>query len=135
MRNHHHLIVDVAAGLLPATMQDLNFAYARAFNAKYGLRGHVQYDRYGARRIGDEDDLVGRYAYVVNNPVEAGLCLAAEDWPWSSHATTIGVAAAHSFVDPTRVLDSFRWSPDTPREALRRFVNLRRKSRGLATMT
>lgn len=136
MGNHHHLIVEVEAAVLPAAMQDLNFAYARAFNAKYGLRGHVQYDRYGARRIVDEDDLVGRYAYVVNNPVEAGLCSTAEDWPWSSHAGTIGIAAAHSFVDPTRVLNAFRWSPDgDPREGLRRFVNLRRKSHGLAAMS
>lgn len=135
MGNHHHLIVEVEDGVLPIAMRDLNFAYACAFNSKYGLRGHVQYDRYGARRIFDEDDLVGRYAYVMNNPVEAGLCANAEDWPWSSHAATIGTAPAHSFVDPTRVLSAFRWSSHDPREALRRFVDLRRKSRGLAAIT
>jgi REP element-mobilizing transposase RayT len=134
MDNHHHLIVEVEDGVLPLAMQDLNHAYACAFNAKYGLRGHVQYDRYGARRVSDEDDLVGRYAYVVNNPVEAGLCESAEDWPWSSHAATIGAGPEHSFVDPTRVLSVFRWSSGDPREALGRFVDLRRKSHNLATM-
>jgi putative transposase len=134
MGNHHHLIAEVADAVLPAAMHDLNYAYARAYNAKYGLRGHVQYDRYGAHRILDEDDLVGRYAYVANNPVEAGLCANAEDWPWSSHAATIGAGPTHSFVDPTRVLNAFRWSAPNPREALRRFVNMRRKARGLAAM-
>ena len=135
MGNHHHLIVEVDNAVLPSAMQELNFAYARAFNVKYRLRGHVQYDRYGARRIFDEDDLVGRYAYVVNNPVKAGLCAKAEDWLWSSHAGTIGVGPAHSFVDPTRVLDAFQWNHGDPREALRRCVDLRREANGLVAST
>ncbi|MGH2486764.1 MAG: transposase [Ktedonobacterales bacterium] len=130
MGNHWHLIVEVDDGVLPLAMHDLGLAYALSFNARAGLRGHVQYDRYNARRIVDEDDLVGRYAYVVNNPADAGLCEKAEDWLWSSHAGTIGVGPAHSFVDPTRVLDLFEWSPVGPREALRRYVDLRRKSYG-----
>jgi REP element-mobilizing transposase RayT len=128
MGNHHHLIVDVEDGVLPAAMQTLNYGYARMFNGRYGLRGHLQYDRYGARRITDGDDLLGRYAYVVNNPVKAGLCKTAADWLWSSHAGTIGLRPPSSFVDPTRILAPFEWSPDGPREGLRRYVNLRRDS-------
>jgi len=128
MENHHHLIVAVEDAVLPAAMRDLNFAYSRGFNAKYGLRGHVQYNRYGARRIYDEDDLLGRYAYVMNNPVKAGLCEYAEDWPWSSHAGTIGLREAHSFVDPRAVLEAFRYAPEGSKEALRRYVDLRRES-------
>lgn len=131
MGNHHHLIVDVRDGVLSEAMRELNFTYARAFNTRYGLRGHVQYDRYGSRRIYDENDLAGGYAYVVNNPAEAGLSASAEDWLWSSHAGTIGIREPFSFVDPTRVLDVFRWSPLGPQEALRRYVDLRRKSHGL----
>jgi hypothetical protein len=127
--------VEVEDAVLPAAMQSLNFAYALAFNVKYGLRGHVQYDRYGARRILDEDDLLGRYAYVANNPVKAGLCASAEDWPSSSHAGTIGAGPAHSFVDPARVLTALRCHHGDPREALRRYVDLRRESNGLVTMT
>jgi hypothetical protein len=133
MGNHHHLLVEVEDGVLPKAMQELNFAYAIGFNAKYGLRGHVQFDRYGARRIADENDLAGRYAYIVNNPAEAGQCASAEDWLWSSHAGTIGLREPFSFVDPTRVLNVFRFSPLGPQEALRRYVDLRRKSHGLVT--
>ena len=27
--------------------------------------------------------------YIVNNPVEAGLCAAPEAWPWSSHGAIL----------------------------------------------
>lgn len=126
MENHHHSIVEVDAGLLPVAMRDLNHAYACAFNNRHGLRGHVQFDRYGARRIYDTDDLIGRYAYVMNNPVEAGRCERAEQWLWSSHAGVVGLGRAYSFVDASRVLDAFEWHAD-PRVALRTYVDLCRK--------
>lgn len=121
MRSHYHAIVSVEDGVLPRAMHELNLPYARAFNKRHGLRGHVQFDRYGARRICGRDDLLGRYAYVVNNPVEAGLCRSAEDWQWSSHAGTIGVREAHSFVDDSLVLACFDWPLD-PRAELRKWV-------------
>jgi putative transposase len=125
MGSHYHLIVDVGDNVLPAAMHALNLAYARAFNQRHALRGHVQFDRYGARRIADEDDLLTRYAYVANNPVRAGLCQNPADWPWSSFAGTIGLAPTHSFVDPSKVLACFDWPAVDPRAALRRHVELR----------
>ncbi|SRR5581483_5716189 len=122
MRSHYHLILDVEDGVLPPAMHGLNLGYARAFNARYSLRGHVQFDRYGSRRIQDEEDLLGRYAYVANNPVRAGLCESAEDWPWSSHAGTVGLAPAQPFVDAARVLRCFEWPADDPCAALREHV-------------
>jgi hypothetical protein len=104
---------------LPRAIHSLNLAYARAFNDRYTLRGHVQFNGYGARRIYDEDDLLGRYAYVANKPVRAGLCESAAQWPWSSYAGTVGLAPAQSFVDPARVLGCFAWSTIDPRAALR----------------
>jgi REP-associated tyrosine transposase len=122
MGSHYHLIVEVDDGALPPSMHSLNLAYARAFNNRYSLRGHVQFDRYGSRRIYDEEDLLGRYAYVANNPVRAGLCTSAEEWPWSSFAGTIGLAPAQPFVDPSRVLRCFDWPRVDPRAALRQRV-------------
>lgn len=121
MGSHYHLIVQVEDDVLPRLMHRINLAYARHHNRRYALRGHVQYWRYSSRRIEDDDDLVNTYAYVANNPVEAGLCAAPADWPWSSYAGTIGVAELASFVDPARVLASFGW-PSDPRAGLRRAV-------------
>ncbi len=122
MTSHYHLIVDVADGILPVAMQALNLPYARNYNRRYGLRGHVQHRRYGSRRLVDDDALLGAFAYVANNPVEAGLCATPAEWPWSSYGGTIGVAQLASFVDPARVLRCFSWPEVDPRAALRRRV-------------
>ncbi|MDE3190972.1 MAG: transposase [Acidobacteriota bacterium] len=121
MRSHYHLIVQVEDDVLPIVMHALNLPYARAFNKRHSLRGHVQFDRYGARRIRDRDDLLDRYAYVANNPVEAGLRERAEDWQWSSFAGTVGLRAPHSFIDDALVLACFEWPLDA-RAELRRWV-------------
>jgi putative transposase len=121
MTTHYHLIVEVDDGVLPGAMQKLNHGYACEFNRRYALRGHVQFRRYGSRRVGDETDFVNTYAYVMNNPVEAGLCAKASQWPWSSFAGTIGLRRPDSFVGDQRILRCFLLSPD-PRAALRRAV-------------
>jgi putative transposase len=122
MTSHYHLIVDVQDGALPGGMQRLNLGYSRTHNRRYGLRGHVQHDRYGARRTVDDADLLGVFKYVMMNPVEAGLCERPQDWPWSSYAATVGLAKPHTFVDPAPVLACFRWPDEDPVAALRAYV-------------
>jgi len=119
MTSHYHLIVDVEENVLPAAMHALNHPYARFHNRRYTLRGHVQFRRYGSRRIEGEEDLLNRYAYVANNPVEAGLCKSPADWPWSSYAGTIGLCELPTFVEPALVLGCFDWPAVDPRAALR----------------
>jgi REP-associated tyrosine transposase len=121
MRTHYHLVVGVAAGVLPVGMQSLNHAYACHFNRRHGLRGHAQSRRYGAHRIDSPENLVQAYAYVMNNPVDAGLCSRASIWPWSSLQGTLGLAPRNSFVDDGPILGCFR-SELEPRVALRRAV-------------
>jgi putative transposase len=53
------------------------------FNERYGLFGHLFADRFSARTIESEEYLYDACAYVVLNPVRAGLCDRAEDWAWS----------------------------------------------------
>ena len=122
MGSHYHLVVEVADGVLPLAMQRLNLAYSIHHNRRYGLRGHVQYRRYGSRRIEDEDDLLSTFVYVANNPVEAGLCATPAEWPWSSYAGTVGLAELASFVDPALALSCFGWPKVDPRAALRAWV-------------
>jgi putative transposase len=122
MTSHYHLIVDVGDGALPKAMHSLNLPYVRNFNRRYGLRGHLQFAPYGARRIVGDADLAYRFKYVVNNPVEAGLCEKAGDWPWSSYAGTVGLAPLATFVDPSRILRYFAWPENDPAAALRRYV-------------
>ena len=83
MSTHYHLVVDAACAALSKAMHWLNWCYARYFNEKYGRFGHVFAERFSTRVIGGEDRVFETCAYVLLNPVKAGLCDRAEDWPWS----------------------------------------------------
>jgi REP element-mobilizing transposase RayT len=122
MRTHYHLMLDVPDKALPVGMQSLNFRYAIDFNQRYGMRGHVQFARYGAVRIRSDSQLLTAYKYIVRNPVEAGLCSNCEDWPWSSYASSVGLTEPHSFVDPTRVLQPLDSDRESAAAQLRAFV-------------
>lgn len=83
MGNHYHLVLDASRAALSAGMHRLNGIYARGFNDRYHRSGHLFGDRFACRIVEDEAYLHELCTYVVNNPVRAGLCSRAEDWPWS----------------------------------------------------
>ena len=121
MRTHYHLIVEVADGLLPNAMKSLNHGYAWDFNRRHGLRGHAQSGRYGSRRLADSHEVVAAYAYVMSNPVQAGLCPRASLWAWSSLQGTLGIGERSTFVDDGPIIGCFHRELD-PLVALRRSV-------------
>jgi putative transposase len=84
MTNHYHLVLEAARADLSRGMHRLNARYAETFNAKYGRSGHLFGDRFGARVVADDDHLAAACAYVVQNPVRAGICRRASEWPWSA---------------------------------------------------
>jgi putative transposase len=84
MNNHYHVVVETERPFLSLGMQRLNGRYAEDFNAKFKRTGHLWGDRFWVRLVEDEDYLVKVCEYVVNNPVRAGLCARAADWPWSA---------------------------------------------------
>jgi putative transposase len=83
MSTHYHTVVEGTCEALSPAMHWLNWAYARYYNEKYGLYGHVFAERFQTRVIEDEDGVRGACDYVLLNPVKAGLCECVEDWPWS----------------------------------------------------
>lgn len=105
MTTHYHLLLGTGAGGPPRTMQRLNQAYAIAYNARYGRRGHAFSERYLATLILDDEHLLTAFRYIVRNPVEAGLCERPEEWEWSSYRSTVGLAEPPSFVDATIVVE------------------------------
>ena len=88
MPNHHHLIVTTFQDLLSQGLRYLNGRYAEAFNERHARSGHLFGGRYAAFVVDDEQHLRNATDYVLQNPVRAGLCSRAADWPWSgaSHA-------------------------------------------------
>jgi len=85
-------------------MEYLNREYSKHFNRRHSRNGHFVRKRYGSRRVEGARDLLGTYAYVVLNPVAEAMCRRAEDWRWSSYATTIGLSDAFPFADARLVL-------------------------------
>jgi putative transposase len=83
MPNHHHLILETHRDLVSVGLRQLNGRYAQAFNERHGRSGHLFGDRFAAFVIGDDEHLRAATDYVLQNPVRAGLCKRAEDWPWS----------------------------------------------------
>jgi putative transposase len=86
MGNHYHLVVRARRVDLSNGMRRLNGVYAQGFNRRYDRRGHLFGDRFASWVIGSEEHLSAAIAYVLFNPVRAGLCARAADWPWSGAA-------------------------------------------------
>jgi REP element-mobilizing transposase RayT len=123
MTTHVHLILHVDDWSLGSGMKQLNQGYSKDFNARHDRTGQFIRRRYASRRLVDGSDLLATYAYVVLNPVTANLCPAAEDWRWSSYATTLGISADFSFVDASLAVAEAGGSTDR----LRRLVEGRRR--------
>jgi putative transposase len=89
MPNHVHLIVvpESEDGLRRA-IGEAHRRYTRRVNFREGWRGHLWQGRFASFAM-DETYLLTCARYVERNPVRAGLCRRAADYPWSS-------AAAHA---------------------------------------
>ncbi len=83
LSTHYHLVVEATRAGLSAGLHQLNGCYSRRFNRRHGRFGHVFAERFQTRLIESEDYLYDACAYVLQNPVAAGLCDAPEEWPWS----------------------------------------------------
>ena len=83
MTTHYHLVLESTRAALSRGLHALNGGYATAFSRRHGRYGHLFAERYSARVIENESYLYDACAYVVLNPVKAGLCLRADEWPWS----------------------------------------------------
>jgi putative transposase len=123
MGTHYHLIVDVEAGVLAKGAHYLNFLYARHFNERHGMKGHVHGRRYGARRVETELGLRHLTKYLAHNPPKAGLSEKPEDWQYSTYGGTIGVREQYPFVDDRIILECFGGQTAYARAALQHYVD------------
>lgn len=90
MTTHYHLLVLPPARAeqrISWAIQKVNSVYARDFNRRYRRRGHLFGSRFGDTLI--ESDVHGHrtVAYILDNPVRAGIVKRYEEWPWSGLET------------------------------------------------
>ena len=109
MTTHYHLLVVAPEDerLVSTAMHRINSTYARRFNSWNGRRGHV----FGARFTDTlvESDPHGRntVAYILDNPVRAGIVKRYDEWNWSGLAVLrprdeLGTLATPSRHTPVR---------------------------------
>ena len=103
MSNHLHMLIETPKPNLSQGMQRFHGDYAQRFNRRHQRSGHLFQGRYNAVGVKDDAQLWTTVRYIVNNPVEAGLCDAPEAWPWSSHAAVIE-GTAPRWLDAARLL-------------------------------
>jgi len=88
LSNHYHLLVTDPDARLPEFMQYLDSLVARATNASLGRwEGFWSSEAsYSAVSHASTDDVVNKAAYVLVNPVSAGLVQHGREWPglWSA---------------------------------------------------
>jgi putative transposase len=89
MGNHYHLVIETSQPGFSDGLQWLNGLYAARFNRIHGRVGHLFGGRFGAIAIESEEQLAVTCEYVFQNPVRAGLCGNAADWPWSRIRTRV----------------------------------------------
>jgi hypothetical protein len=107
MPNHYHVVFETPEANLSAGMHRLNSTYAHWFNHRHGVEGHLFQRRFHAVLVESDWHLLELSRYVVLNPVRAGLCVRASDWPWSSYAAVLGRRPAPPFLSPERLLGYF----------------------------
>jgi putative transposase len=82
MTNHIHLVLHDPEARLPEFMQSLCSFAARALNVHQKQVGSVwEAGSYSAVRLDTPTDVVDKIAYVIANPVAAGLVPTPEAWP------------------------------------------------------
>jgi putative DNA methylase len=91
MPNHvHALATPVGETTLSGMVHSWKSFSAKAINAELGRGGPVWFEEYFDRFVRDDAHFHAVKSYIENNPVEAGLCAAAEDWPVSSARAVAG---------------------------------------------
>ena len=118
MTNHYHLLVRTPEPNLARGMRDVNGRYAQAFNRRHHRVGHLFQGRYRAILVDAETQLLAVLAYIVRNPVRAGMCEEPSAWPWSSHRATTGESPP-GFLAVDELLAHFASDRDRARRSYR----------------
>jgi putative transposase len=89
MPNHVHVLIGTIEGIkLGDVVRTWKTYSAKSINESMGRTGPIWEEDYHDRYIRDESHLHSARSYIRLNPVKAGLCSHAKDWPWGSAART-----------------------------------------------
>jgi putative transposase len=122
LSTHYHLVFRIKEPTLARGVQYLNARHAESFNRRHRRQGPAFRARYYSILVETEGHAMEVCRYVALNPVRAGLCASAEEWPWSSFAATVGLARPPAWLRTEWVLGLFADDPEVARRRFRAFV-------------
>jgi REP element-mobilizing transposase RayT len=125
MPNHAHLALQTGHVPLPRLMARLGTGYACRFNRRHERVGHLVQNRYRARLVKDDHDLLGLIRYIHANPLRAGLVSSPEalgSFPWCGYGALVGERPAQPFEATTSTLCLVADEPTQARRALRQWM-------------
>jgi putative transposase len=83
MNTHFHLVIEADVEQMSIALHRLACLYAMYFNKRRERRGHLFENRFSSWIVRDGEHLGRTFDYVLDNPVRAGLCRTADEWPWT----------------------------------------------------
>ena len=101
MNNHAHILIQInKIEELSKFMQRLNMKYGIYYNKKYNRVGFVFRNRYKSEGIYSEEYLLNCIKYIYDNPVKAGICKIASQYPYSNYKEiNIQTNNSYSFIE------------------------------------
>ena len=114
MTNHLHLTVCEIEELGTVRyMQRVLNAYAKYFNTKYEMVGHLFQGPYRAVHVEDNDQLLYLSTYIHRNPRELpGVVGNEHQYEWSSYRDYLGPNRFGKLLDLSLILDQFETAND-----------------------
>src|SRR5450830_131214 len=122
MPNHYHLLIETPDANISQAMHYLNGSYARRYNKRHELAGHLTQGRYYPVLIENDAQLLEVARYISLNPVRAKLVLSPDAWRWSSHRSYCGHEAKPAWLTCSTILGHLGSSTKSPADAYADFV-------------
>lgn len=91
MPNHTHIVLSTPRGGFSEGFREINGNHSRRTNRRHGRDAHLFKNRPWAVELVTYAHVVGAIAYVLRNPVAAGLCNRAEEWRYSAYRALVGL--------------------------------------------
>jgi REP element-mobilizing transposase RayT len=126
MTNHFHLAIRGTSDQLSRCMHDVEGLYSVYHNRRYGLSGAAFEGRYEAYPQGTLPLLLRTIAYLLMNPVAAGLVASPERYSWSNYAGFFGGKPWLLAGDADLFLDRVDPDPSRAQAMLRTFMDRER---------
>jgi putative transposase len=105
MSTHFHLLFElINPRLISKFMAGLTVIYTRYHHARYRTHGFLWQGRFKLQPVQKEGYLIACGRYIERNPVESGICVAADHYPYSSaRFYTQGIGDGITVEDPTYI--------------------------------